>query len=155
MGLPVASSETFTWLHPPVFRQTPLDIKAEANQHFLQGVNQLVCHGWPYSPPQAGEPGWSFYAAGVFNDHNPWWSVMPDVTAYLTRCSGLLRQGQPANDVAVYLATDDAWAHFKPGHVSLTDGVGEQLGRDVVGSILDAGYGLDFFDDGLLAARAG
>jgi len=153
MGLPVASSETFTWLHPPVFRATPLDIKAEANQHFLQGVNQLVCHGWPYSPPQAAEPGWSFYVGGVFNDHNPWWSVMPEVTAYLTRCSDLLRQGQPANDVALYLANDDAWAHFKPGHVSLTDGVGEQLGADVVGSILDAGYGLDFFDDGLLAAR--
>src|SRR6202044_2888648 len=32
-------------------------------------------------------------------------------------------------------------------------GVGERLGPDVVGSILDAGYGLDFFDDGLLAAR--
>jgi hypothetical protein len=153
MGVPVASSETFTWLHPPVFRATPLDMKAEANQHFLQGVNQLVCHGWPYSPPQAVEPGWSFYAAGVFNDHNPWWLVMPDVTAYLTRCSDLLRQGQPANDVALYLANDDAWAGFKPGHVSLTDGVGEKLGPKVVGSILDAGYGLDFFDDGQLAAR--
>ncbi len=153
MGVPVASSEAFTWLHPPVFRATPLDVKAEANLHFLQGVNQLVCHGWPYSPPQAGEPGWSFYAAGVFDDHNPWWPVMPDLTAYLTRCSDLLRRGRPANDVAVYLADDDGWAGFTPGHVSLSDAVGERLGPAVVGTVLDAGYGLDFFDDGLLAAR--
>ena len=55
-------------------------MKAEADLHFLQGVNQLIGHGWPYSPPQAGEPGWHFYAAAVFNNHNPWWLVMPDIT---------------------------------------------------------------------------
>ena len=33
---------------------------------------------------------------------------MPDITAYLQRVSFLLRQGQPANDVALYLPTDDA-----------------------------------------------
>ena len=90
---PVTSSETWTWLHSPVFRATPLDMKAEADLHFLQGVNQLIGHGWPYSPPEAGEPGWRFYAAAVFNDHNPWWLVMPDIALYLQRVSFLLRQG--------------------------------------------------------------
>ena len=33
---------------------------------------------------------------------------MPDVAAYLQRVSFLLRQGKPANDVAIYLPTDDA-----------------------------------------------
>ncbi|MGA8672151.1 MAG: glycosyl hydrolase, partial [Terracidiphilus sp.] len=47
---PVISSETWTWLHSPAFRATPLDMKAEADLHFLQGINQLVGHGWPYSP---------------------------------------------------------------------------------------------------------
>ena len=46
---PVTSSETWTWLHSPVFRATPLDMKAEADLHFLQGINQLIGHGWPYS----------------------------------------------------------------------------------------------------------
>ena len=111
----MTSSETWTWLHSPVFRATPLDMKAEADLHFLQGVNQLIGHGWPYSPPEAGEPGWRFYAAAVFNDHNPWWLVMPDIALYLQRVSYLLRQGQPANDVAVYLPTDDAFAGFTLG----------------------------------------
>src|SRR6202050_5936455 len=48
VGRPVISSETWTWLHSPAFRATPLDLKAEADLHFLQGINQLVGHRWPY-----------------------------------------------------------------------------------------------------------
>ena len=115
---PITSSETWTWLHSPSFRATPLDMKAEADLHFLQGVNQLIGHGWPYTAEGVDYPGWRFYAAGVFNDRNPWWTVMPDVASYLQRVSFLMRQGAPVNDVAIYLPTDDAWAHFSPGHVS-------------------------------------
>ena len=111
-GNTVTSSETWTWLHSPVFRATPLDMKSAADAYFLEGSNQLIAHGWPYSPPSAGEPGWRFYAAAVFDDHNPWYIVMPDVTRYLQRVSFLLRQGKPANDVALLLPTDDAWAQF-------------------------------------------
>lgn len=151
MGVPVASSETFTWLHPPVFRATPLDIQAEANLHFLQGINQLICHGWPYSPPEVAAPGWSFYAAAVFNDSNPFYDVMPDVNDSLARASYLLRQGAPSNDIALYLANDDAWAKFTPGTISLSDGVGKQLGEHILPTILESGYNVDFFDDQMLA----
>src|SRR5260370_5514691 len=41
-GHPVTSSETWTWLHSPAFRATPLDMKAEADRHLLEGINQLV-----------------------------------------------------------------------------------------------------------------
>jgi hypothetical protein len=111
-GRTVTSSETWTWLHSPVFRARPIDMKAGADLYFLEGSNQLIGHGWPYSPPSAGEPGWRFYAAAVFDDHNPWYTVMPDVTRYLQRVSYLLRQGKPVNDVALLLPTDDAWAKF-------------------------------------------
>ena len=117
-GHNVTSGETFTWLHSPVFRATPLDMKAEADIDFIMGENQLIFHGWPYSPPPDGkvpEPGWSLYAAAVFNDHNPWHPVMPDVTNYISPVSSyLLRQGKPANQVAILLPTDDAWASFTP-----------------------------------------
>jgi len=145
-GRPITSSETWTWLHSPPFRATPLDMKAEADTFFLQGINQLVGHGWPYSPPSAGDPGWSFYAAAVFNDHNPWWMVMPDVTSYLTRLSYLLRQGKPVNDIAVLLPEEDAQARFSPGHVSVSDEMPRLLGPDLVPAILDAGYNFDFID---------
>jgi hypothetical protein len=153
MGVPVTSAEAFTWLHSPVFRATPLDVKAEANTYFLQGINQIICHGWPYSPEGADYPGWSFYAAAVFNDKNPWWIVMPDVSRYLQRLSYVLRQGTPANDIALYLANSDAWASFTPGRISLSDAVGLKLGPDIIPAILDSGYNLDFFDDGMLDLR--
>jgi glycosyl hydrolase family 106( putative alpha-L-rhamnosidase) len=163
-GKPVISSETWTWLHSPAFRATPLDMKAEADLHFLQGINQLVGHGWPYSPDTAGEPGWRMYAAGAFNAHNPWWFVMPDLARYLQRVSFALRQGQPANDVALLLPNDDAWASFtvngqlsssvitqagfntRGRDVSIDESMGELLGNDVIPQILDAGFNLDFID---------
>ena len=150
---PVISSETWTWLHSPSFSATPLDMKAEADTFFLQGINQFIGHGWPYSPPSAGDPGWSFYAAAVFNDHNPWWIVMPDVTSYLTRMSYLLRQGKPANDIAVFLPEEDGQGRFRPGHVSVTDEMRALLGPDLVPAILDAGYNLDFIDSAAIGTE--
>ena len=111
-GRTVTSSETWTWLHSPSFRATPLDIKAEADLHFVQGINQLIGHGWPYTPESIEYPGWRFYAAAVFNEKNPWWIVMPDLSLYLQRISFMMRQGQPANDIAFYLPNSDAWANF-------------------------------------------
>ena len=151
-GRPVTSSETWTYLHSPVFRATPLDMKAQADLNFLEGINQLVGHGWPYSAPEAGEPGWRFYAAAVFSDHNPWWIVMPDVAKYLQRISFLLRQGKPVNDVAIYLATADNMAQYQAGRERIGGGTGAGMGSDVEAQVLDAGFNFDFIDDEAIAS---
>ena len=152
-GVPVTSSETWTWLHSPVFRATPLDMKAEADRHFLEGINQFVGHGWPYTPDGVEYPGWRFYAAAVFDEKNPWWIVMPDITAYLQRVSYLLRQGEPVNDVVVYLPNDDAWASFRPGRVNLFQTLQSRIGTDLVEGILSSGHDFDFFDDDALQRK--
>ena len=149
-GRRVTSSETWTWLHSPVFRATPLDMKAEADRHFLMGINQLVGHGWPYTAEGVEFPGWRFYASAVFDEKNPWWIVMPDIANYLQRSSFLLRQGAAVNDVAVYLPNDDGWAHFTNGNPHLIEILRERVGPDVLSTILDAGYNFDFFDDDVL-----
>jgi hypothetical protein len=151
---PVAGSETWTWIHSPAFRAVPLDIKGEADQHFLSGINQLIGHGWPASPPQAGTPGWPFYAAGALTDKNPWWPVMPDLAAYLQRVSFLLRQGEPVADIAVYAPTGDARASMRPGtgaYLNLWSAVNSSLPPWLVPAILDNGYSFDAIDDGTLA----
>ncbi len=145
-GHNVTSGETFTWLHSPVFRATPLDMKAEADIDFIMGENQLIFHGWPYSAPQADYPGWSLYAAAVFNDHNPWHPVMPAVTKYIQRISWLLRQGEPANQVAILLPTDDAWASFSPLHVTVTGAMQKLIAPELTSTILSAGYNVDYID---------
>ena len=161
---PVISSETWTWLHSPAFRATPLDLKAEADLHFLQGINQLVGHGWPYSPPEAGEPGWRMYAAAALNTHNPWSFVMPDLALYLQRVSFALRQGKPANDVALLLPNDDVWSTFSVrtnsmnpvmsqggyntvgSNFSIDESLDHSLVNAVIPQVLDAGFNVDFID---------
>ncbi len=163
-GHNVISSETWTWLHSPSFRATPLDMKAEADLHFLQGINQLVGHGWPYSPEGEAEPGWRMYAAGAWNAHNPWFGVMPDLTGYLQRTSYALRQGKPANDVAILLPNDDAWASFKASlhkngpptsiggfddtgsNITIDEQMPKLLGAELIPQVLNAGFNFDFID---------
>jgi hypothetical protein len=150
---PVISAETWTWLHSPAFAATPLDMKAEADRMLLQGVNLFIGHGWPYTPPGTAEPGYAFYAAAVFNDHNPWWNVMPQVTGYLARMSYLMRQGQPANQVAVLLPNDDVYASLVPGKVSLSAEMHKHVTPELTAQILDAGQNLDYVDaESILAA---
>jgi hypothetical protein len=145
-GRNVISAETWTWLNSPAFSATPLDMKAEADRMLLQGVNQFVGHGWPYTPPGAAEPGYSFYAAAVFNDHNPWWNVMPEVNRYLQRLSYLMRQGESANQVAVFLPTDDVYAMLAPGKVSVSAEMHKFVTPVLTEQILDAGHNLDYVD---------
>ncbi len=150
LGRPITSSETWTWLHSPAFAASPLDMKAEADRHFLQGVNQLVGHGWPYSPESVGKPGWSLYAAAVFNDNNPWWPVMPDVARYLQRISYMMRQGVPISDIALYLPTADARAHFALGEVSINRSMDRLLGPALIPALIKQGYYFDGIDDTLI-----
>jgi len=152
-GKPVVSSEVWTWLRSPSWAATPLDMKVEADRHFLQGVTQLVGHGWPYSPPEAGEPGWAFYAAAALNEHNPWYGVMPDVTRYLQRASFLLRQGEAANSVAIYLPIEDAFAAMRPEAASVNEAMHRRVRDALIAQVLDSGYGFDFVDAGALATR--
>lgn len=167
-GHAVTSAESWTWLHSGAFQATPLDIKAEADQLFLEGINHFVAHGWPYSPSDAAEPGWSFYAAAVFNDHNPWWGVMTDINLYLQRMSFLLRQGEPVSDVAIYLPEDDVLAQLRAGTVpegpssggrtplhagvTVSGRMDRMISRTLVSRILDAGYGFDYIDGKSIAA---
>ena len=64
----------------------------------------------------------------------------------MTRLSFLLRQGEPANQVSILLPTDDAWAGFSPGKVSVTDAMKTLVPADLVAAILSAGYNVDFTD---------
>ena len=105
------------------------------------------------------------YAAAALNAHNPWSFVMPDLARYLQRVSFALRQGKPANDVAVLLPNDDLWSMFsvrsdsaKPiVNLAGFNTVGTNFSMDepldqhslvskVIPQILDSGFNLDFID---------
>jgi hypothetical protein len=145
-GRSVVSAEVWTWVHSPSFRATPLDLKGEAHEHFLSGVNQLIGHGWPYSP--SGELGWIFYAAGALDDRNPWWPVAPDLFGYLHRLSWLLQQGTPVRSVKVYVPASDA---YTTGSLNLYRTVRRLIGTDIPRTIRETGLDFDLIDDDALA----
>jgi hypothetical protein len=151
MGQRLASSETFTWLHQAPFRAVPLDIKGEVDTHFLDGINQIDCHGWGYTPNTLAYPGGSFYAAAVFNEKNPWYVAMPEISGYMQRVSQMMREGTPGNDIALYANDSDLWANAGTGFSSMNAAYTGQSA--VLDAVLNAGYNLDLWDDGMLAMK--
>ena len=156
-GRSVVSAEVWTWVHSPSFRATPLDLKGEAHEHLLNGVNLLVGHGWPYSPADAPGLGWLFYAAGALDDRNPWWPAMPELTRYLSRLCWLLQQGEAVADVALYVPNDDLFATMgraQGGSLDTWREARDRIPPAIPETIRTAGLDFDLVDDDALAVTA-
>ena len=149
-GRTVVSAEVWTWVNSPSFRATPLDLKGEAHEHFLNGINEFVGHGWPYSPPDAPGLGWLFYAAGALDDRNPWWPAMPELSRYLSRLCWLLQQGEPVADVAVYVSNEDLFATLgraQGGSLDTWREASRRIPSAIPATIRTAGLDYDLIDD--------
>lgn len=156
-GRTVVSAETWTWVHSPSFRATPLDLKGEAHEHLLNGINQLIGHGWPYSPSDAPGLGWFFYAAGALDDRNPWWPAMPELARYLSRLCWLLQQGEPVADVALYVPNQDLFATMgraQGGSLDIWREASRLIPSAIPATIRAAGLDYDLIDDDALAVTA-
>ena len=156
-GRTLVSAEVWTWVHSPSFRATPLDLKGEAHEHLLNGINQLIGHGWPYSPTDASGLGWFFYASGALDDRNPWWPAMPELTRYLSRLCWLLQQGEPIADVALYVPNEDLFATMGRAQGGTLDTWREakrQIPEMIPAKIRAAGLDYDLIDDEALAVTA-
>jgi hypothetical protein len=85
--------------------------KDDADYHLFRGVTHLVFHTYTHNP-QTGErflpPGTSFgRAIGTpFLRGQTWWRFMPQLTAYLSRCTYMLERGKPVVDVLWMLGDD-------------------------------------------------
>jgi hypothetical protein len=144
---PVASAETYTWLRAPLFYVTLEMMKAASDATFLDGINQIVNHGYPYSPPQAGEPGWVFYASTLINHTNLWWRHYPHLAKYVQRTAALLQQGVSVNPIAVYLPLADVFAKFGSGALHIDEELEKHLGREFFDELRRAGYDFDLVND--------
>lgn len=153
-GRTVISGETWTRLHSPPYAATPLDMKAEANQFFLQGINQIMGHGWCQRPADGDPSQWVFYAAGNFNESNPWFPVMRDLCDYLQAASSLLRVGKPVADVAIYLPNHDVWStrtlDTSKDNLHHINALRAHIGTALPEMLLNLGFNFDLVDDQVL-----
>jgi hypothetical protein len=94
-----------------VFRM-PLDmVKKNDDFNFITGINHSVLHGFNYSPPEAGFPGWVRYGA-YFSDQNTWWPYFRYWADYNARLSAVFQNSSPVTEVAILTPTADIWKQW-------------------------------------------
>jgi hypothetical protein len=109
-GAKVVSSEAMTNTRG-VFR-TSLDmVKKNDDFNFISGINHSILHGYNYSPPEAGFPGWVRYGA-YFSDQNTWWPYFRYWADYNARLSALFQHSKPCVDVAILTPEADIWKQW-------------------------------------------
>lgn len=149
-GKPLVSSESATWLNEH-FQSTLGDVKKAIDLFLLGGVNHTFYHGANYTPKDDPWPGWLFYAAVHFTPNNPFWADFGKLNNYVARVQSFMQQGEPSNDVLLYLPIYDAYA--KPGQALLQHFDGIEKGfRDTPfeGTAMlleERGYHFDFISD--------
>ena len=153
-GKPLASSETYTWLRTPLFTTTLEQMKPATDAVLLDGLNHIVNHGYSYSPPEAGQPGWYFYASTEANHTNTWWRHYPHLARYVQRACALLQQGVAVNPVAVYLPIADLYARFGAGGLHIDVEAEGLIDARLFSGLRQAGYDFDLIHDHALAALA-
>lgn len=113
-GKNLVSAETFTWLGEH-FRVTPAKLKEAADFVWLGGVNHIFYHGIPYTPEDAGWPGWLFYASTHMGPNGGLWRNLPAFNAYIARCQTMLQSGEPDSELLLYYPVHDTWHDGGPG----------------------------------------
>jgi hypothetical protein len=103
----IVSSEAMTnvW---GVFKPTLEQIKRATDINFISGANHCVLHGYNYSPPEAGFPGWMRFGT-YFSEHNTWWKYIDRWIEYTSRLSWIFQHSHPQVQIAILGPLADVW----------------------------------------------
>lgn len=148
---PVISNESFTWLRFPRFVVSLENIKAAADSIFLDGINQIVNHGYSYSHPvEAKEAMLAFYASSNINHTNTWWKYYPKISRYINRVCDFMQRGHMVVNMAVYLPQHDIWAETPLADTHMCMKLDERLESACINGIHKAGFWFDYVNDEVL-----
>lgn len=111
-GKPLTSNESFTWLTEH-FKTSWSQVKPEAEQIFLSGINHIFYHGTTYTPADVPFPGWLFYASVNFVPENSLWPDIKGLNTYIQRTQSVLQSGKSDNEILMYWPVYDQWANPK------------------------------------------
>jgi hypothetical protein len=119
MGRKITSIEAMTNTSG-VFRTSLETVKQSDDINFITGINHTVLHGYNYSPPEAGFPGWMRYGA-YFSEQNTWWKYFKNWADYNARLSSLFQNSKPTADIAILGRVRDYWGEVGPKREYLND----------------------------------
>ncbi len=92
-----------------VFQTSLSTIKQAGDMNFITGITHSVLHGFNYSPPEAGFPGWVRYGT-YFSEHNTLWPHFKKWIDYDARVSAVLQMSDPVVDIAILPPEADNWS---------------------------------------------
>lgn len=107
-GKKVVSCEAMTCTNN-VFGISLETIKAHDDMNFISGINHSVLHGFNYSPPEAGFPGWVRFGT-YFSEQNTWWPYINLWVDYNARLSYVFQECHPEKTWAVLPPEGDCWS---------------------------------------------
>ena len=99
-GKLIASGEAFTDV---TYKHTLADIKNLADYAYCFGINELVVCAVAYQPWLDNRLNTANGRQYVLNRKNTLWPMSRPFWDYQTRCSWMMRQGQPVSDLCIYL----------------------------------------------------
>ncbi len=108
-GKKIISNEAMTNTRG-VFKTSLEEIKQHDDMNFITGMNHSVLHGYNYSPPEAGFPGWIRYGS-YFSGQNTWWPYFSKWTDYNARLSYVFQNSQPVKNIAILAPEADIWSN--------------------------------------------
>lgn len=94
-----------------MFETTLELLKLGSDMSAFSGITHSVWHGFNYSPPEAGFPGWVQYGS-YLNEKNTWWPYFHLLNEYRARMSALIQNAEMQTDIAVVLPVDSLWAYY-------------------------------------------
>lgn len=109
-GRRIVSAEEMTNTYR-VFNTSLELLKLGSDMSAFSGTTHSVWHGFNYSPPEAGLPGWVQYGS-YYNEQNPWWPYFHLLNDYRARMSALLQNADMVTDIAILPANEDLWTEF-------------------------------------------
>ncbi|HEX9187001.1 MAG TPA: glycosyl hydrolase, partial [Vicinamibacteria bacterium] len=133
----------------PVFREMPEDFKLGMDQSLLAGVHHPVLHGFNYSPPEAGFPGWVRFGSW-FSEQNPWWPHVRRFTDYAARLTAVLSRSEFQASVALLGPRADEWARDGLLYQPFPEVSRPWYHYHLWPALQQAGYGADFVSEGVL-----
>jgi len=93
-----------------VFKTSLEEIKRHDDMNFITGINHTILHGFNYSPPKAGFPGWVRYGS-YFSEQNTWWPYFSKWVDYNARLSHVFQNSQSVKNIAILGPTGDTWTN--------------------------------------------
>ncbi|MBP5541657.1 MAG: glycoside hydrolase family 2 [Bacteroidales bacterium] len=109
-GRRIVSAEEMTNTYR-MFETTLELLKLGSDMSAFSGVTHSVWHGFNYTPPEAGFPGWVQYGS-YLNEKNTWWPYFHLLNEYRARVSAILQNAEMQTDIAILLPTDSLWAQY-------------------------------------------